>query len=206
MAGQSEQEKETKRQLAQQREFQSDVSGGKYNVANPFTNYQYDFDYQDVSKNLDDIFGGYEEMINRDTAETIAQQQGNAASSLASRGITGGSILTDTQSGIATDINKSKANALSNLGIGKAQQTANLQDLFNRLGISTTQAGVNVDFGNMRNVLSSLLSSMGAQQGLAGGLSGSTWLDDLFAGVGTAAQIGSIPLSGGTTVLGKILD
>lgn len=194
MAGESDQEREAKKQIRQQEQFRKDVSGGQYNVRNPFTDYQYDFDYQDISKNLDDIFGGYEEIINRNTADAIAEQQGNAASSLASRGITGGSILADTQSGIATDINKSKANALSSLGIGKAQQTANLQDLFNRLGISTTQAGVDVDFGNIRNTLSGLMNSYGMQSGLMGGLSNSTWLDDLFAGVGTAAQIGGIIL------------
>lgn len=191
MAGTSDQEKEVRRQIDNSYKMMELIDSGQYNVKNRYDNYKNPFDYNAISQNLNDIFGETEAKINRSTADQIAGEQGNALSRFASRGVTGGSVIEDNANRIATNMNESKVNALSDLGIGKASSTADLQKYFNQLGLAKTDRATRVDQGNTNNVLNSLLSLMGAQQGLAGGLDDTTWLDDAFAGLQTAAQVGT---------------
>ena len=168
------------------REFYNEVGGLKTDVKNRFDNYENPYGFEDISGKIDDVYGGYEDIINRDTAEQIAKQQTGAASSMASRGITGGSILTDTQSKIGSDINKTKTNALSQLGIGKAGQLGDLMQYFNQMKFGTTKAASDVDFGNMAN----LFKKFGLKGGAIGGLGDDTWLDDILGILDTAANVG----------------
>jgi hypothetical protein len=179
MPGQSKQEKQGEK-------LYGDISKYNPNVQNRFNNYENPFEFGDVSSELDSVFGGYEDIINRDTAETIANTQQQAASSLASRGITGGSALTDTKTGIASNINKGKANALSQLGIGKSSALSDLMQYFNQLKFGTTKAASDVDFGNVRNKFGKFSS----QGGALSFLDDDTWLDDLFAGFNAAGNVG----------------
>lgn len=206
MSGKSQREKEAERQLNQQRQFQQDLTSGKYNVRNRWNNYQNPFDYNQIVKNINDIFGNYQNNINRNTAEAIANRQQGATSQLASRGITGGSILSDTLSGIASDINKTQADALSQLGIGQSQQTAGLQQYFNQLGMQQNQQAQNVDLSNMSNLLSSLMGSYQLNQGQLQNLSDSTFLDDLFGGLSMGAGILSIPTKNDSSLLGSLIS
>ena len=190
MAGKSDQEEQAEK-------LYGEIGGLNPNVENRWNGYQNPYGFGDVEKKVNDTYSNYEDMINRDTSEEIAKQQGGAASSLASRGITGGSILTDTQSGIASDLNKSKTNALSNLGAKKSGMLSSLMEYFNNLKMGQTQAATNVDFGNMSN----LFQKYGLKGGALGGLDSDTWLDDLFAGLNVggnlAKGIGGLVTGGG---------
>jgi|GEM_PF-1989911 len=179
MSGQSKQEKAAEK-------LYGEIGGINPYIQNRFNNYKNPYEYGDISGKIDDVYGGYEDIINRSTAEQIAKQQSGAASSLASRGITGGSVLTDTQSGIASNINKEKSNALSQLGIGKAGQLGDLMQYFNQMKMAQTKAASDVDFGNMSN----LFQKFGLKMGALGGLDDDTWLDDLFGILNTAANVG----------------
>lgn len=90
------------------------------------------FGFETMVSGLKDVFGSYRDLINRETAQKIANQQQGAAESLASRGITGGSILTDTQSKIGSELNRSKTNALSNLSAQQSSAIGDLQKYFNQ--------------------------------------------------------------------------
>lgn len=173
----SDQEKQAKTQMSQYQGFANDVNSGKYNVS---TNNE-PFNYNDISSSLDSIFGTAGDTINRDTSNDILTQQQGAAGSLASRGFTGGSILNDTQSGIASKLNQGKYNALGQLGIGKAQATMGLKDQFN-------QNQLNVDTNNQRNILGSLSGTYGQENQLLNNYDSTTWLNDLFAGLGLGAK------------------
>jgi hypothetical protein len=171
-------------------------------AANYFDNYQNQFSYRDALSNLNQIFGNEKADINRNTNEDISQQQKNAAQSMASRGITGGSILTDTQKGIASGINRQKYNALSQLGIGQAQDTMNLQNLFNQLNLQETgikQNQANTIFGqslNRANALGNYLNqweNMDLKHDQQPGA-----LDDIFSGF---QQIAKIPTGKDSNVL-----
>lgn len=121
---------------------------------NLWNNYSDPFGYNDVSSSLNDIFGGYEDKINRNSAEGIAKATGDSAARMASRGITGGSVVEDTASGIASNINKEKFNALSDLGIGKASSMMDLKKFFDQLGFSKNaarQGQENTRFGQARD-------------------------------------------------------
>ncbi len=182
MAGESEQARAG-------RSFYTEAGGLKTDIQNRFNNYKDPFDYGKISKNVEDIYGGYENIINRDTAEAIANQQAGAASSLASRGITGGSILTDTQSGIASDINQGKANALAKLGIGKSSALSDLMQYFNAQKMAQEQAATQVDLQNINN----LFRKMGLKGGAINMLDDTTWLDDLWEGLNVVGRLaGSI--------------
>lgn len=180
--GSSDEETATKKQLSSLTNLQNALSSGDY--TNRFDNYQYDFDYSDISNTLNDVYGGYEDQINKSTNKETAEQQQGAASSLASRGITGGSVLSDTQSKIASNLNESKSNALSSLATNKASDLAGLQETFNNLGLQTTQAAQNVD----SNALASLLSTYGISSSLINGLDDTTGWDDALGLVKTGAQ------------------
>jgi hypothetical protein len=197
MGGTSDQEKAAKEQLNQQRKFQRDLSSGKFNVANPFANYESQFGYDEISKNINDIFGGQADIINRDSANAVAEAQGDATASLASRGITGGSAVDTVKSGIASDVNKSKTNALAQLGIGKAGSMTDLMKYINQLDFSKLGAGANIGLANMGNKLGGLQSSFGTQASSLRGLDDTTWLDDALGivktGAAAAGEIAKIP-------------
>ncbi len=103
------------------------MAGRDPNVANRFDNYKGAFDFDAMSGQMDDIFGGYESKINRNVFEDIGRAKKGAGSSLASRGITGGSILDDVTGSAGAKINKEKYNALGDLGIGNIIQLTSNQ-------------------------------------------------------------------------------
>ena len=175
-------------------------------VDNPYTNYQNAFNYNDISSNLNSIYSNEEADINRSTNEDIAGQQSNAAQSMASQEITGGSILTDTQKGIASKANKQKYNALSTLGTSQANSTMNLQNSFNQNKLDVTKAGVGVDQQNVQNqlqqgnALSGFLNSQ-EQLGLEQQNQPGTW-EDIFSGL---QQGLSIPTGKDKNVLSSLV-
>lgn len=177
-APESDQEKAAKTQYAEAQKLPTSIS-------NRFDTYQSPFDFTKMAGNVEDIFGGYEDIINRDTAEAVAKQQEGAGSSLASRGITGGSILTDTQSKIASDVNKSKSNALANLGIGKSSALNDLMEYFNNLDFMRTGKATDVDLQNLLGKY----RKFQAKGGAIGGLSDDTWLSDVFEGVKSVGNL-----------------
>lgn len=155
------------------RQYYNDIGG----LQNRFDNYSSPFDYSTISKNIGDIFSNQEGIINRDTAEAIKSQQSGAGASLASRGITGGSALTDTQSKIASDINKSKANALARLGVSKASSIADLMQYFNNLDLQTNNLASSFDLDKFR-----------LRGGALQGLDDTTAWDDIFGGLTAGGQ------------------
>ena len=176
--GQSDQEKASQ-------SLYSEVANVDPNVKNRFDTYNDPFSYGDVSKNVNEAFGSAKDAIEKDTADQAAKSQAGAAASMASRGITGGSALTDTQSGIAEKLNTSKSSALSRLGSAKASSLGDIMKYFNQLGLAKTQGAQNVDLANMSN----LFQKLGLEGGAIGGLSDETWLDDALAGLDTAANL-----------------
>lgn len=179
---------------------------------NLISGYENPFGYEDMKTNLDSIYGGYEDKLNRNVASDIATQQGGAASRMASRGITGGSIVDDTLGGIASGINEKKYNALSDLGIGKAGQTMDLQKLFDQLGFQQLLANQNQEntifgqnankTGMLANYLSDWEAADLAQQNQPG------FLEDLLSGIGDISSlipgIGTL-VGAGTKMAGKAL-
>jgi hypothetical protein len=160
---------------------------------NLISGYKDPFGYEDMKGNLDDIFGEYETKLNRDVAEGIATEQGGTAARMASRGITGGSVVDDTLSGVATKINTKKYNALSNLGIGKAGQTMDLQKLFDDMGfrqLLANQGQENTITGekyNKAGMLANYLSDWEAADLAKENSPG--FLEDLFSGIGDISSL-----------------
>lgn len=161
----------------------NELSGLKPQIKNRFDNYVSPYDMGMFNKNLDTVFGGYKDLINKSTAQNIANQQKNTAASMASRGITGGSILADTQSKIASDIGKGKSDALANLGISKANISNDLMKYFNSLDLSKNQLASNIDLANIGN----LFRKYGMQTNNLQFLNDDTALDDFLALLNTSS-------------------
>jgi len=197
MAGSSDREKAAERQLNAQRGFSGDLRAGKYNITNPFSNYTNQFSYNDIANNLNNAFSSQGDLITKSTADATANAGQNAVSSLASRGVTGGSAIDTVQSNAVSDLNKQKDVALTQLGINRANTLAKLQELFNNQNIKTTSLGANIGLANNRNVLAGLGNSARLQSSLLQSLSDDTWLDDALGIIktlgGTAAALGGIP-------------
>jgi hypothetical protein len=196
MAGQSTQEKASQEQYESLKGFTGDIGNGKYEAKNRFDNYSNPFEYQDISTKLDDIFGGVESKINRDTNDAIATQQGGAAARMASRGVVGGSAVDDVMTDIGSSINKTKVNALSDLGTSKASSMTDLMKYINQLDLSKTSAATNVDLTNKRNALGGMSNAFGLQQNAIQGLDDTTAWDNIFAvlktGAGSAGGIAEL--------------
>ena len=162
-------------------------------IKNRFDNYEDPFSYEDQKAFMDQIFGGYEDQINKQAAEDTADLQHVTASRMASRGITGGSIVDDTMSGIGTDVAKSKYNALSNLKTGKAKGLLGLMDTANKSKFATTGMASNVDFQNFANELQKLglLSDINFKQQYLDLQKENQpgWLEDLFSGISDIASL-----------------
>jgi hypothetical protein len=191
MSGKSNQEKAAEKQLQNLGSMQRDITGGKFNASNPFAGFQPQFNFSDISKQLNEIFGGAEDIINRDSYNAIAEGQRDATSALASRGITGGSIVDTTRSGVASDIGRQKANALTTLGTNKAQATADLMKYLNQLDVGVKGSQANVDLANQGNILSGLGNNQRLQAGLLGNLDNTTVWDDILSGIKVGADVGS---------------
>lgn len=188
MGSNSKQENAATNMMNEQNQFRTDLSSGKYKVDNPFTNYSDPFSYKDTSNKMNEIFGLQEKNINRQANDDIAENQADVTARMASRGLTGGSVVDSTLLGVATNIGKNRNNVLSQLRTNQAQSESNLMDTFNRNKLATTQAGLNVDLNNNRNVLSSLLSSYGLSQNLLNAFDDTTAVDDILGLVKTGAQ------------------
>lgn len=163
-------------------------------VENRFDNYEDPFSYDDQKAFMDEIYGGYEDQINKQAASDTADLQQGSAARMASRGITGGSIVDDTMSGIGTDVAKSKYNALSNLKTGKAKGLLGLMDMTNKSKLATTGMASNVDFQNFANELQKLglLSDLSFKQQYLDLQKEQSpgWLEDIMSGLGDIASLG----------------
>ncbi len=193
MPGQSDQEKAAKQTY-------NDISSVNPTVANRFDTYSNPYGFGDINNQINDVYGMTENKINRNIATDTARAKEGAASNLASRGITNGSIINDTQSKIAADMGGAKANAISNLGISKAGAVSDLMKYLNQLKFNKTGAAQNVDQQNLQN----LFSKFGLKSQATGGLDSGTWLDQLFSGISTIAPIAAAPFTGGTSLLGYL--
>lgn len=152
----------------------SEIGGFDPTVQNRFNNYENPYGFKDISGNINDVFKNYEDKINTTSNQMTTQQQQGAASSMASRGITGGSVLGDTQSKIASDVNRSKTDALSNLGANKSSAMASLMEYLNNMKMNQTKAATDVDMGNVGNKF----QKYGLRNQTIGGLNDDTGFDD----------------------------
>lgn len=157
------------------------------NVKNRFNNYSDPYGFGEIEGKLNEAFGGQEDLIKSETSKEMLESKKGAAESFASRGITGGSVLTDTQGKIGAKINESKSDALANLGINKAGSLAKLMEYFNEIKFKQEKAATDVDFGNFDN----LMAKYGLQGTAIAGLSDTTWLDDAFAGLDIVGNLAS---------------
>ncbi len=178
MAGSSEQEKAYKKNY-------NYISSINPNVRNRFDVYAHAYSAPQMESNLRELFSNYRNIINSRADQQTSDAQQAAVQSLASRGITGGSIITDSLSDIANKVNNARLDSLASLSQNEAASKNDLMRYINELNLRTTQAAQDVDFKNIAN----LFAKYGLLNQATGGLNDDTWLDDILAVGNTFAKI-----------------
>lgn len=176
----------------------SQVIGTNTDVSNRFDNYNLPFDYNQMSKIIDEITKGNIEQTNRLSDAQIQQGQSDLSERMASQGIAPSSIQ-ESQAGNIRDVTNRKRYGLTQQLLTSAlgqKRGAMSEENKNRFDI--TGAAQNVDFGNIANLMKKygLTSNiMGQQMSNLGNLDNTTWFDDLLAIANTAANF--MPGGGG---------
>jgi len=119
------------------------------------------FDYDQMSKLLESIYGGTETKLKRENKSESARARTDAAARAANQGITGGAILEDTMAGGNDAYNQQLMNALSELGIGKASDEMGLMKYDNAADFQWKNAATNTDMQNFLNALNKAQAQSG---------------------------------------------
>jgi len=201
MSGKSEQEKEAGKVQGNIYTQLGDARAIKPTITNRFDNYKHQFDFDTMKGNLDKSFQNKAGAISSDAATDVAANKKSTMRSLASRGITGGSIVDDTISKTSNPIISGKYKSIRDLSNQNLDREASMMEMFNRFGIDISKLGSDVDLQNVMNEfrksgnISQILGLAGAN---VGNFDDTTWLDDIFEGVNTAANlVGSFSGGGG---------
>lgn len=163
-------------------------------IKNRFNDYKMPFDFDTMDKNIDSAFDKTIAGINSDARTDIASTKSGTLRSLASRGITGGSVVDDTVNKTTNPIITSKAKSMRDLGTAKIDKKAALMDLFNKYGIDITKMATDVDLENIMSQFrkqSGLNSLTGMNVNNLGNYSDATWLDDALGVVNAGANVAS---------------
>jgi len=161
-------------------------------IKNRFNDYKMPFDYNSMDSNIDKSFNSVAAGINSDARTDIASTKSGTLRSLASRGITGGSVVDDTINKNINPIITNKAKSIRDLGNAKIDKKTALMDLFNKYGIDITKMATDVDLENIMSGFrkqSGLNALTGMNVNNLGNYSDATWLDDALGVVNTGANL-----------------
>lgn len=178
----TDREKEAKRISGEYGKLGTQVDNEKGFSA--FDNYQPKFGMEEFRTAADSVFDKNVTNVNRLTRTNTADATSRSAQSLASRGITGGSIVDEARERIETGISGKGADAIENLGIARSGMETDFMDKFNKL-----------DFAGKKTAMQALMQkygiksgALGGQGSMLGGFDDDTLFDDILAVGNTAAQ------------------
>jgi len=180
------------------------ISQHQSQIKNPFENYKLPFDYESMSKIIDEITQQNLGQVNTQAAGDMSRASTQTTEGLASQGVTGGSILNTAVDKSKNPILKNKYNLTEQLyGQGmQAKQGAMGEE--NKYNFGATQQKGQFDLANVENDLKKLFGIQGtidSKSGLLGAYDNTTWMDDVFAGLNTLSGfipgIGSLIGGGG---------
>lgn len=159
---------------------------------NAFENYDESFNYNKASGILDRIVGKQKEGINRDFTNNLASARANKYKQLASRGITGGSMLDSQLNDVTDTFANARTDAISNLDTARLGQEPGLMEMESNVNYRNTAAKQQAQSQRIQNILQKLglMSETGVNEGNLQNQEGSAW-DDLFGAIGSIANIAS---------------
>lgn len=175
------------------------VKNQNFNVNNRFNGFNPQFDFNEMKGELDQVHNLGVADINRGFNDEVNQGGQALASSMASRGITGGSIMDNALLRNRNNANMNRANALTSLTKNRMNQNAGLMDKFNDMNFNTAAAAQNVDMQNMTNLFRKyglMQNTLGMKMGNVQNMDDSTGFDDFLAILNTAANIGGAVAGG----------
>ena len=191
MGGETDRQKESKKISSQYKALGRSVDTEEgFDV---FKDFQPQYGLEDFRGAADSVYDKSVSNVNRLTQGNVASSVGRSNQSMASRGITGGSVVDDARSRIEGDIYGQQYDALENLGINRAGQETGFLDMINKMDFAGKE-------GFLKSIMGKYGVKSGALQGQTANLAGysdDNWFDDALSVANVGANF--IP-GGGTTI------
>jgi hypothetical protein len=185
------QEKAQKRADFALSRYMQDLEGLDTKIPNRFENVDL-YGYEDMQGALNSASDLSRKNLTELGSAQKAQNLSTLSQSLASRGITGGSLLDNAITKSNTTSDKNLQDALAGINIAQLQQIPGLMQYANQNKMQLTQAQTGVDQMNFNNLLSKYglkANATGALQQGIGNYDDTTFGESFGAALGTGARI-----------------
>lgn len=163
---------------------------------NAFENYDESFDYDKASGILDRIVGQQKQGINGDFTNNLASARQNKYKQLASRGITGGSMLDSQLNDVTNTFANARTDAISSLDTARLGQEPGLMEMESNVNYRNTAAKQQAQAQRLQSIMQ--------QYGLMGQLG----ISEAQLQIQEDAQEGSFwdDILGAIPVVGNLVD
>ncbi len=178
--------------------YMGDIEGMDVSTENRFEGWSPEFNYQNMSKIIDQITQGQLGDVNRSADYQIGTGQSDLAERMASEGVSSSSIKDAGMNKISSGVNRNRANMMSQIfgnALGAKQGAMSEANKYDYMGTQGAQSADQFDIKALLRKYGVLGGFAGQAQSNLGNLDNTTWLDDMFAGLNTASGFVN-PLSG----------
>jgi len=177
--------------------YSGQVKNTNTQVKNRYDSLEMPFDYKKTSQEIAKLTDSALNKINRTADEDINVGQADTAASLASQGITGGSMLNNSVGKVRTGVNKNRFNSITDTLDTKSKMNMDAMGNENQFALAKTAGASQIDIQNIAAELQRLgiLGNSYGQQGAnIGNLDDDIWFDSILEIANTASGFVS-PLS-----------
>lgn len=198
MGGKSDQQERAEQLTGQYGGLYNQISGQNFQIDNPFKGYDLPFNYESMSKMIDEITSQNVGQVNKQANTQIQQGQSDLAERMAGEGVTSSSIRESGFGGVRSDVNRNRSNLIEQLYGRNLEGKLGAMGEQNKYDFAATGQEGQFDLANIQNLMKKygmLSGNLGSQSGLLGAYDASTTLDDIFASINAAS--GFVPLFGG---------
>lgn len=163
--------------------YSNQIGGTNTQVKNRYDSLTMPFDYKKTSQEIAKLTDSALNKINRTADEDINVGQADTAASLASQGITGGSMLNNSVGKVRTGVNKNRFNSITDTLDTKSKMNMDAMGNENQFSLAKTAGATQVDIQNIASELQKLgiLGNSYGQQGAnIGNLDDDTLFDSIL--------------------------
>ena len=170
--------------------YSNRVGGTNTQVKNRYDSLEMPFDYKNTSQEIAKLTNSALEKINRTADEDINLGQSDVAESMASQGVTGGSMLNSNVNKVRTGVNKNRFGAITDTLDRSTGLNMDAMKDENQFSLAKTAGASQIDIQNIAAELQRLGilgNSYGAQAANIGNLDDDTLFDTILETLNTAS-------------------
>ena len=182
MSAKSPRESQAERTMAQYNRLYGQIKGDKaYDIFDSGPKYG----LEDYESKADALLSQGIDTLTRNAQNAANQTARATTQSLASQGITGGSVLSNAQTKARVGVMDNYLDEINKLNLSRLQQELSILDKANLNDLRWKQSAFNAansQYGNLARLL-------GGETALLGNYDDTTWVDDLLTGLKLSADI-----------------